>query len=333
MEKLLAATTKLAVCLLLLSAPGPAGAAAQDTCAKAYETAQELRADGLLRAARDVLRMCVRQACQPFIRNDCIKWLGEVDLALPSVVFAVRMAGRDLEQVTVSCDEELLVERLDGRAVPLDPGKHSCRFESAGAHPGQIEVLIAEGHKNRVIQVDLQPLAAPAPPPALAVATPATLPAAAAAAVPAAAPSPDPPTRSTVPPPAISKPVLVPGPAPLAMDASRDPRKRLTVALAAASVAGVGSFVALGLRGLMHERDLSINCAPACPTRDVRSIRTNYLLADIGLGVGLVSAAAAAYLVLTDKRSPSSDRSSTALSLVRPVPLADGGALTVGSSF
>jgi hypothetical protein len=323
MKKLLAASSKLAVCLLLLSAPGTARAV-EDTCAKAYETAQELRADGLLRAARDVLRMCVRQSCLPFIRNDCSKWLGEVDIALPSVVFAVRMAGRDLEQVTVSCDEELLVERLDGRAVPMDPGKHVCRFESDGAQAGQIDIVIAEGHKNRVIQVDLQPVAPPEPPPTPATAT-ATAATRAPAPIAAAALAP-----ARPPPSLIRKPAEAPVPPPL--DPAKDPRKRLTVALAAASVAGVGSFVALGLRGLLHERDLSTSCAPACPTRDVRAIRINYLLADIGLGVGLASGAAAAYLLLTGERSPSSDRS-TVLSRIRPVPLADGAALTLGSPF
>ena len=237
--------TLLTLVLLLTTA---AAQAADDTCAKAYETAQELRADGLLRAARDVLRMCVRPSCPTFIRNDCGKWLGDVDTSLPTVAFAVRMAGQDLEEVTVTCDEELLTERLDGRPIALDPGKHSCRFEAAGAQTGQLDVLIAEGHKNRVVQVDLRtPAAPPAPTP-----TPAP-----------------PPTRAAAPAPRVRRAPPAPplsaaggaGPSPPATRRSASMRTRLAIGFAATALAGVGSFVGLGL-GVWAR---SGTCRPAAP--------------------------------------------------------------------
>src|SRR5688572_19793106 len=103
----------LALLTLALVAPTATARASDDTCAKAYETAQELRADGLLRAARDVLNMCVRPSCPSFIRDDCGKWLQDVESSLPSVAFAVRLQGKDVEAVNVTCDEELITERLD----------------------------------------------------------------------------------------------------------------------------------------------------------------------------------------------------------------------------
>ena len=289
---------------MLTVAAAPVAQAAEDTCAKAYETAQELRADGLLRAARDVLRMCVRTSCPAFIRGDCGKWLNDVELALPTAAFAVRMAGKDLEQVTVVCDDELLAEKLDGRTLPMDPGKHSCRFESPGAEPAGIEVLIAEGQKNRVIEVELQPAATRPPPTPLA------------------------PAAASPPSTGIPERDLSSAPAP-----GSKLRKRLGIAMAAASVGGLAGFVAMGLRGVRDERSLAASCAPACGDLDVGIVRYNYLLADIGLGVGVVSAMVAGYLLLGGDGVPSTDRTPSSTPAVSAVPLADGAALTLRSPF
>ncbi len=306
-------TRTLTAFLLVIAAAtgGRTARAADDTCAKSYETAQELRADGLLRAARDVLRMCVRPGCPAFVRDDCAKWLIEVDTSLPTAAFVVRMAGKDLEHVTVTCDEELLTERLDGRTVHLDPGKHTCRFEAAGAAPGTIELLIAEGHKNRLVDVELQP-ARPAPPPR-------PLPVRLAAVGRATAPGPG---------PAGDLPA-----GELSATGGLDPkaRTRLAIALAATSVVGVGTFVGLGLRGMGQERSLSSGCAPGCGGRDVDVVRRTYLVADIGLGLGVATALGAAYLLLTDGdgERPRTGRSAS----LWPVPLADGAAVAVRSLF
>jgi hypothetical protein len=297
-------TLKTLTCLLALSATAPRVARADDTCAKAYETAQELRADGLLRAARDVLRMCVRPSCLPFIRNDCGKWLNEVETALPTAVFVVQMMGKDLDQVAVVCDEELLTEKLDGRALAMDPGKHSCRFDSPGATSGRIDILIAEGHKNRVIEVQLQPAPAPEP-----------------------APEPEAPAIAMGPAPGEDADVE-PDPPPV----EPKPRRGMLLALGATTLAGVGSFLGLGLRGRLQERDLAASCAPGCTARDVSGVRASYLLADIGLAVGVASAALAGYLLITGSGPPDRPPQLAATS-IWPVPLAGGAGLTIQSLF
>jgi hypothetical protein len=302
--------------VLPIAATGLAQAAPEDSCAKSYETAQELRADGLLRAARDVLRSCVRPSCQAFIRDDCARWLDEVELAMPSAVFVVRMGGKVVDDVTVICDEEPLTEKVDGRAMTIDPGKHTCRFEAASATPGRIDVLIIEGQKNRVIEVDLRPRVAPLPP----VKAPA----------PAA--------------PAVSRPqVRVSAPAAIRLPARREQpglppaeqefRKSLAIAFGATAVAGVGTFAVLGLRGLAEERNLAGSCAPICERRDIGAIRTTYLLADIGLGIGLVSAALAGYLVISDRASEAAGPSAAAGASISAVPLGGGGFLSLQSLF
>ena len=151
----------------------PAVARAADDCGTHYERAQELRLDGHLRAAQEDLLSCAQNTCPAFIRNDCTKWLDEVQAAQPTVVFVARQAGRDVEEVTVTCNEQLLAERLDGRAILIDPGRQQCRLQAAGAEPATVELLVVEGQKGRLVEVDLvairpppRPRPAPPPPPA-----------------------------------------------------------------------------------------------------------------------------------------------------------------------
>ena len=293
MMKLARAPLTFAAFSLLSIAVAPSAQAGQeDTCAQAYETAQELRADGLLRAARDVLRMCVRKSCQPFIRDDCSKWLNDVESGMPSVVFVVRMAGQDLETVSVSCDDELLTERLDGRAIPLDPGKHSCRFEAPRGQPVAIDVFIVEGQKNRVVPVELT--AAAAAKPATSVAVP-----------------------------------LLPEPAG-DQDAGGRGHRGLTLALTGTALAGAAVFVGLGLRGIQMERRLAGSCAPDCSRNDIRIVRAQYIAADVGLGIGLAAAGAAAYLFFSSAPRGDTRRASASVSAF---PLPAGGAVAVTSIF
>lgn len=165
--------SQLATAILVLVTLAPAGRAAADaradTCIQAYEGAQEDRQRGQLVSARRHLLACVADGCPDFVVRDCRRWLEDVEVALPSVVFAVRAQGaRDLEAVSVTANGRPLLDRLDGRAVPLDPGKYRFEIAAAGFAPRTVEVMVVEGKKYRPIEVELVPLAAPiAPAPAL----------------------------------------------------------------------------------------------------------------------------------------------------------------------
>jgi hypothetical protein len=169
---------RLALAVLVLAMPTTARAA--EDCATHYERAQELRLDGHLRAAQEDLLSCAQNSCPAFIRNDCTKWLDEVQAAQPTVVFVARQAGRDVAEVTVTCNEQLLADRLDGRAILIDPGRQQCRLEAAGAEPATVELLVVEGQKGRLVEVDLvairpPPRPRPAPPPPPPARSPAPL--------------------------------------------------------------------------------------------------------------------------------------------------------------
>ena len=127
----------------------------KQACASAAEEAEQLRIDAHLLAARERLLQCSRPACPAAVRSDCAQWMTEVAAAMPTVVFAARDAGgRDLLGARVSIDGVFLEHGLDGKAVEVDPGVHTFRFESDGA-ARQETVLIREGEKNRAITTTL----------------------------------------------------------------------------------------------------------------------------------------------------------------------------------
>jgi hypothetical protein len=143
-----------------------ARAADVQQCLAASEKGQRARASGRLREARDAFQTCGEAACPAIVRNDCTRWQAEIVSSLPSLVFGARDAkGHDLFDVAVSIDGEPVAKKLDGKAVPIDPGPHTFRFEAAGYAPVTEKALVKEGEKARIIDVTLTE-AAPAPAPA-----------------------------------------------------------------------------------------------------------------------------------------------------------------------
>ncbi len=146
-------------------------ARADDACGKAYEESQVARTESRLRAAQIELRECIRPECPEFVRTDCARWLSEVDSALPSIVVSASSNDADVEDVRVEFDGEVLSDRLDGRALPVDPGRHTLRFTREGEDPVVLEVTIREGERSRRIPVEFKRRAptpiptAPAPAP------------------------------------------------------------------------------------------------------------------------------------------------------------------------
>lgn len=136
---------------------GPVFAApTQAECVASYEEGQQLRAKGELSAARSEFLVCAESSCPEVTKNDCATWLGQVDTSLPTVTFVVLdAAGHDVTDVKISVDGNVLVEQLDGKAVAVDPGPHTLRFERPGDAPVDVEIVVREGEKNRRIEARL----------------------------------------------------------------------------------------------------------------------------------------------------------------------------------
>src|SRR4051812_253633 len=122
--------TMAAIAVLgLVSVAGPALADVK-VCVAASEKGQQARAAGKLREAHDQFVVCGADACPTLVRKDCVQWNGEISQSRPTVVFAARdKQGKDFFDVTVVMDGEVLVRKLDGKPVTIDPGKHVFRFE------------------------------------------------------------------------------------------------------------------------------------------------------------------------------------------------------------
>ncbi len=166
-------TSKLLLgALLATCALGVVSAARADdksACVQSYERSQALRREGKLRRARDELRLCSRGSCPALVRNDCVSWLEQVESSFPSIVIRAEKDGADVAAVRVVEDSEVIATRLDGKALELEPGEHVFRFETEGAPPVSLTLVLHEAEKNRVVPVRFAtprhdaPLAASAP--------------------------------------------------------------------------------------------------------------------------------------------------------------------------
>lgn len=122
----------------------------KDQCFASYEQGQTLRSKGALGAARSEFEVCAQAACPDLTRNDCAKWLTEVDASVPTLTLVVTdRSGRDVVDVRVTIDGRPLVERLDGKAIPVDPGPHKLQLSRPGEAPIQLDIVVREGEKNR----------------------------------------------------------------------------------------------------------------------------------------------------------------------------------------
>jgi len=232
----------------------PEAAPSKTECARAFEEAQRLRNDArYLEANREVLT-CTHTSCGAALSEECGKIYSELEAATPSVVFAARDSdGREVPSASVRVDEESGALGLDGKAVSLDPGKHSFVFEAEGFDPQIQSTVIRAGEKFRPIVVVLRPsrnVANAAP----------------AAGVAAGAPG-DAEPRAR---------------APLG-----------TYVLGGVAVVGVAGFVAFRLWGSHDFDELSRTCKPDCASSSVDAVRQKYVLSTVSLAVGAAAAAGA----------------------------------------
>ena len=85
----------------------------------------------------------------------------------------------------------------------------------------------------------------------------------------------------------------------------------LAYIFAGLAVAGLGSFVYFGLNGKSDLQELRDSCAPFCKKEDLNSAKRQLLIADISLGVSLLSATGAAFLFASPSSSEEPTTSTT----------------------
>ena len=261
-------------------------------CAQAYERAQEEKKTGQLISALTQLKTCVALECPAFIREDCARWMAQAESALPTVVFPIDEDGNDLTDVAILCDSKPLTGKLNGKAVPVDPGLHAFSFQAPGHASVERKVLAREGEHNRIIKVvfnSTTKIHTPLEPPSASSGT--------------------------------------------AFQAETDTRSRKLApyAFAGVGILGLAGFTTFAFLGNSQARDLERSCSPNCQPGQVDSVKTKYHLADVSLGVGLVSVGVATYLWLRGHSEEVSERKTTAFIDVIPRPA--GGVLRISTLY
>jgi hypothetical protein len=210
-----------------------------------------------------------------------MKQVSKIDGETPSIVpVVVDASGKNMSEVQVEMDGELLASRIDGRGIPVDPGDHVFTFKTDKQTLGTQNASIPQGQRNVAVTLDmsLAKIASTAPAegaPAAAAAT---------------------------------------GPEPAVATSSEEPRARTaarsggpglgTYSLAALGLAGVGGYGLLTYWGNKDNKLLEA-CAPDCKPTSVQHIRQLYTAAKISVGVGAAALIGATILFLTSGSSSS----------------------------
>jgi hypothetical protein len=241
------------------------------SCVAAHASGQREAKVGHFKQAVTLYTSCGADlSCPEQLRAECTELMEGARRLIPSVMFSViDRQGADTSAVKVYHDDALLVDGLDGRAVELDPGKYHLRFVLSDGSTLTTDVVIREGEKNRLVEVRAEPEAKP--------------------------------ELKPLPPPA---PVV----APAAPVVKSGPPVAAWV-LTGTAVVGLGTFGTFALLGRKDKQQLD-DCAPTCPSSasDKRDqLKTKFLIADIGLGVGAASAVVAGVLFITSGGSSNAD--------------------------
>ena len=156
---------RLRLCISLASAwlvVGPGGTASAapasvaEVCINSSEEGQRVRDEHAYLRARRLFVECAAARCPQVVRDDCTRWLDELQRMQPSVVVVGRdEAGEDVRDVRVTIDGETIAHTLDGRAIPLDPGEHEIVLEH-GAERQSRRVLVISGERERRIEARWQ---------------------------------------------------------------------------------------------------------------------------------------------------------------------------------
>lgn len=286
-------------------------------CVTSHATGQREARAGHLRLATQLFTKCGSdESCPSQLRQECAEFLQSVQLTVPSVIFSVvDEKNNDISAAKVYSTDELIADGLDGRAIQIDPGKHRLRFLLPGGEVLNSDVLIREGEKNRLIQVRLSgDDSTGANERAVKE------------------------TREA----ARAKEVAPPQASPAARPASPVVRPPMGAWVAAGtSVVGLGVGTTFALLGRSKKSDINA-CSPNCgsdarPSYD--ALKRDYLVADIGFAVGVVSAGVATWLFVKPRSaSPgvTSDSAKPAASFtMRPVAFAlpGGGAIAILGGF
>jgi len=150
--------------VMLLAPAVHAEEPSKSVCRGAYEQGQRLRRAKKLMSAREQFVVCSRDPCPAAFQPECLRWLGEVQSELPTVVVDVRRGDAVVTAAEVRVDGALFASKIDGRAQPLDPGEHTIVVTLPDGATRTQTGTVVEGMMAQRFVLDFAPK--PPPPPA-----------------------------------------------------------------------------------------------------------------------------------------------------------------------
>jgi hypothetical protein len=246
--------SSVGLALALFVAASAASAAGPDrkSCLAAADDGQRLRDEGKLTAAREKFITCASQSCPGVVAKECNQWLQDAERDMPSVTFRVRdERGKEILDVRVLVDDQAVAESIDARALPVDPGQHTFRFERSDGSAVEDKVILRPAEKNRLIELSFEPAKE---------------------------------TRTT--PPADTSDAAATN----ASEGAPTRGFHIPIlgwVGAGVAIAGAGMTALFAVQANDEEDRLRTTCAPTCSESDRDSIDSKLLLANVGLGVAV----------------------------------------------
>jgi hypothetical protein len=151
--------------------PSPAADPSQPSraqCLEAHHNAQELKQSSKLLEMQEQLQVCSSGSCPGAIISDCGNWIAQLEQTTPSMVFEIRLDGKEALDAKVFVDDQAVSDR--SHAVKVNPGRHTVRVELPAFEPREQDVVLPEGQRMRLISVEFatkkaEPVIAPPAPP------------------------------------------------------------------------------------------------------------------------------------------------------------------------
>jgi len=151
-----------AALLFVTAAAGEPAAAKGDgdeesgACLAAFKSAETQEQSGHLVEAGRLFRACGAAWCGSPLWQECAARNTRLGYYTPSVVpFAVDATGEPRVDVEVRMDGSVLVSRLDGRALPVDPGTHEFAFSTKNGVFATKRVTVVRGQRNLPISASV----------------------------------------------------------------------------------------------------------------------------------------------------------------------------------
>jgi len=135
-------------------------------CLEAHRNAQELKQSSKLLETQEHLRVCSSATCPGAIITDCGNWIAELEQITPSMIFEIRLDGKEAFDAKLSVDGKPIVDRA--HALKVNPGRHTVRVELSGFEPREQDLVLPEGQRMRLISVEFATKAPPVAPAAAA---------------------------------------------------------------------------------------------------------------------------------------------------------------------